>query len=124
VRTCEEELSELVKKIIYVIKMSSYSPRRKPRVGIAELVRQDNRTKFLVYAYDHTGQHDPFLNRLFHAIPPSGASRGFIRNIISEQGGGMYALSGNVVTVNMGSAKKRIFGARRSRSRRGRRRRS
>lgn len=43
------------------------------------VVRQDNRTKYLVYAYEGTARHDTFLDRLFTLIPASGSTRAQIR---------------------------------------------
>ena len=78
---------------------SSPSPRTRPRTAIAELARQDNRTKFLVYAYEGTRRHDPFLNRLFRALPPKGLTRPQLQRAVEEIGGGRYGLYYNRIVV-------------------------
>lgn len=88
--------------------MSSQSPRRRPRTVIAELVRQDNRTKYLVYAYEGTERHDPFLNRLFQLVPSSGLTRQQIKIAVQAAGMGHYKVYYNSVAVDVGDARRRV----------------
>lgn len=90
--------------------MSSASPRTRPQTAIAELARQDNRTRYLVYAYEGTGRHDPFLNRLFRRLPPGGLTRPQLKRVVEETGGGRYGIHYNAVVVNRAAAaRRRLF---------------
>lgn len=89
---------------------SSYSSRTRPRVAIAELARQDNRTKYLVYAYEGTGRHDLFLNRLFRRIPAQGLTRPQLKRVVEEIGDGRYGLYYNTIVVNrVADVRRRLF---------------
>ena len=56
--------------------MRSTSPtisgNRNARFVIGELVKQDNRTKYLPYFNDGTKQHDSFIDELVRHIPKKG----------------------------------------------------
>lgn len=88
---------------------STNSPRQRPRTAIAELVRRDNRTKYLVYALDGTKPHDAFLNRLFRLVPPRGLTRSQVRDAVREAGRGRYRVYYNSVVVDPGSTGRRLF---------------
>ena len=88
--------------------MSSTSPRRRPRVVIAQLVRQDDAKRYLVYADEGTEKHDRFLNRLFKLIPHGGSTRPRIKDAVHAAGDGRYRVYYNSVIVDVGDARKRL----------------
>ena len=89
---------------------SSQYSRTRPRTAIAELSRQDNRTKYLVYAYEGTERHDPFLNHLFRRLPQGGLTRPQLKRVVDEVGHGRYALYYNTVVVNrVADVKRKLF---------------
>ena len=88
----------------------SSSPRRAPRTAIAQLVAQDNRTKYLVYAHEGTGRHDRFLNAVFRRLPNAGLTRAQIRTVVQQEGGGRYRLHYNSIVVDRAaSARRKLF---------------
>lgn len=76
------------------------SSRQRASVEVAQLVRQDNRTKYLVYALEGTRSHDAFLNRLFRALPVRGATRAEVVRMVEEAGRGKYKVRYNSVVVD------------------------
>lgn len=86
------------------------SSRARPRTAIAELARQSNRTKYLVYAYEGTERHDPFLTRLFRRLPAAGLTRPQLKRVVLEEGRGRYDLYYNTVVVaSAASPRRRLF---------------
>ena len=87
---------------------SSSGTRQRATVQVAQLVPQNNRTKYLVYALEGTRAHDPFLNRLFRALPLRGASRADLNAMVAEAGRGKYRIYYNSVVVDHGDAHKKL----------------
>ena len=86
--------------------------RTRPRTAIADLVRQDNRTKYLVYAYEGTEPHDPFLNSLFRRLPRGGITRPRLKQLVRELGRGRYEVYYNSIVVgDAAAARRRLFAA-------------
>lgn len=93
------------------------SPRTSPRtrsprrnVGIAELVPQRNRTRFVVYALDGTRAHDRFLDRVFRRVPRTGLTRAAIKRVVAEEGGGRYTVRYNSIHLADAEAvRRRLF---------------
>lgn len=93
--------------------MRSTSPtisgNRNARFVIGELVKQDNRTKYLPYFDDGTKQHDSFIDELVRHIPKKGTTRGHIRELLQRVGGGKYRLHYNAIVVNHDMVRKLAF---------------
>ena len=87
------------------------SPRARTRahVEVAVLARQDNRTKYVVYAHEHTAGHDRFLNALWRRLPRA-ATRAQIRAAVEDAGGGAYRLRYNsILAARPASAARKLF---------------
>lgn len=82
--------------------------RRFARVAVGALVRQDNRTKYKVYALDDTKLHDAFLNRLFRRMPARGATRDEIRRYVLEEGRGKYKVFYNEIVLDVEGLRRRL----------------
>lgn len=84
--------------------------RTTPRTAVAQLVRQDNRTKYLVYAHEGTARHDPFLNDVFRRLPNAGLTRTQLRDLVQQVGGGRYRLYYNSIVVDgVTSVRRKLF---------------
>ena len=98
------------------------SPRRQRThavVHVAQLVPQQNRTRFQVYALEYTDDHDGFLSALWQRLPGA-ATRAQVRAAVAAVGDGRYAVRGDAIVAAAGEAtRRRLFAspARRSRAR-------